>query len=124
MKELFIHRIQEMQHLLTAIIGPEGTDISGIADNYKAKGSDNLQSRSPKKHQKKKEERRSSKKAATDGQRILASPLAKKIANDKGIQLTQVKVQVKMDVSLRAMSKTLLQLQQYHLLQRKLLSTS
>jgi pyruvate dehydrogenase E2 component (dihydrolipoamide acetyltransferase) len=31
-----------MQHLLTAytIIGPEGTDISGIADNYKAKGSD------------------------------------------------------------------------------------
>jgi hypothetical protein len=35
-----------MQHLLTAyfIIGPEGTDISGIADNYKAKGSDNLQS--------------------------------------------------------------------------------
>jgi pyruvate dehydrogenase E2 component (dihydrolipoamide acetyltransferase) len=33
--------IQEMQHLLTlTIIGPEGTDISGIADNYKAKGSD------------------------------------------------------------------------------------
>jgi pyruvate dehydrogenase E2 component (dihydrolipoamide acetyltransferase) len=33
---------KEMQHLLTAyfIIGPEGTDISGIADNYKAKGSD------------------------------------------------------------------------------------
>jgi pyruvate dehydrogenase E2 component (dihydrolipoamide acetyltransferase) len=25
---------------LLAIIGPEGTDISGIADNYKAKGSD------------------------------------------------------------------------------------
>jgi pyruvate dehydrogenase E2 component (dihydrolipoamide acetyltransferase) len=41
---------------------------------------------------------------SSDGQRILASPLAKKIANDKGIQLTQVKVQVKMDVSLRAMS--------------------
>jgi pyruvate dehydrogenase E2 component (dihydrolipoamide acetyltransferase) len=49
--------------------------------------------------------------AETDGQRI-ASPLAKKIASDKGIQLTQVKVQVKMDVSLRAMSKTLLQPQQ------------
>jgi hypothetical protein len=32
------------------------------------------------------------------GQRILASPLAK-IASDKGIQLTQVKVLVKMDVS-------------------------
>ena len=28
---------------------------------------------------------------STDGQRILASPLAKKIASDKGIQLTQVK---------------------------------
>jgi pyruvate dehydrogenase E2 component (dihydrolipoamide acetyltransferase) len=26
---------KEMQHSLLAIIGPEGTDISGIADNYK-----------------------------------------------------------------------------------------
>jgi hypothetical protein len=43
MKELFYTSVfkKEMQHLLTlAIIGPEGTDISGIADNYKAKGSD------------------------------------------------------------------------------------
>jgi pyruvate dehydrogenase E2 component (dihydrolipoamide acetyltransferase) len=44
MKELFIHRIQEGNAApvdsLLAIIGPEGTDISGIADNYKAKGSD------------------------------------------------------------------------------------
>jgi pyruvate dehydrogenase E2 component (dihydrolipoamide acetyltransferase) len=29
---------------LLAIIGPEGTDISGIADNYKAKVQTNLQS--------------------------------------------------------------------------------
>jgi pyruvate dehydrogenase E2 component (dihydrolipoamide acetyltransferase) len=45
MKELFyIIGIQEGNAApvdsLLAIIGPEGTDISGIADNYKAKGSD------------------------------------------------------------------------------------
>jgi hypothetical protein len=32
--------------------------------------------------------------------------ISKENCEDKGIQLTQVKVQVKMDVSLRAMSKT------------------
>jgi len=75
---------------LLAIIGPAGTDISGIAENYKADGSAPAAA---------KEETKvaPTEKAAepvetvVDGKRILASPLAKKIASDKGIQLTQVK---------------------------------
>jgi pyruvate dehydrogenase E2 component (dihydrolipoamide acetyltransferase) len=79
---------------LLAIIGPAGTDISGIAENYKTGGA-------PQKAPAVAEEKEvtSTEKASepivqepsTDGQRILASPLAKKIASDKGIQLTQVK---------------------------------
>jgi pyruvate dehydrogenase E2 component (dihydrolipoamide acetyltransferase) len=93
MKELFIHRYSRRNAApvdsLLAIIGPEGTDISGIADNYKAKGSD--ESTEPKKKLSTKGRgSTNTQEAATDGQRILASPLAK-IASDKGIQLTQVK---------------------------------
>ena len=79
---------------LLAIIGPAGTDISGIADNYKTGGA-------PKEAPAVAEEKEVAateketepivQEASTDGQRILASPLAKKIASDKGIQLTQVK---------------------------------
>jgi pyruvate dehydrogenase E2 component (dihydrolipoamide acetyltransferase) len=77
---------------LLAIIGPAGTDITGIAENYSAKGSAPTTEAT--------EETKSApaeaatpvtQEAATDGKRILASPLAKKIASDKGIQLTQVK---------------------------------
>jgi pyruvate dehydrogenase E2 component (dihydrolipoamide acetyltransferase) len=79
---------------LLAIIGPAGTDISGIAENYKAGGAPQA---APAVAEEK--EVASTEKVAepivqepsTDGQRILASPLAKKIASDKGIQLTQVK---------------------------------
>jgi pyruvate dehydrogenase E2 component (dihydrolipoamide acetyltransferase) len=77
---------------LLAIIGPEGTDITGIAENYSTEG--------PAKSTEPTEETTSApteeaapvtQEASTDGTRILASPLAKKIASDKGIQLTQVK---------------------------------
>jgi pyruvate dehydrogenase E2 component (dihydrolipoamide acetyltransferase) len=77
---------------LLAIIGPEGTDITGIAENYSTEG--------PAKSTEPTEETASApaeaaapvtQEASTDGTRIFASPLAKKIANDKGIQLTQVK---------------------------------
>ncbi|CAM2935499.1 pyruvate dehydrogenase complex dihydrolipoamide acetyltransferase [Flavobacterium frigoris] len=77
---------------LLAIIGPEGTDITGIAENYSNEGQ--AKSTEPT------EETKSApadavttvtQEASTDGQRILASPLAKKIASDKGIQLNQVK---------------------------------
>ena len=79
---------------LLAIIGPAGTDIGGIAENYKTGGAPQA---APAVIEEK--EAASTEKAlepivqepSTDGQRILASPLAKKIASDKGIQLTQVK---------------------------------
>lgn len=78
---------------LLAIIGPAGTDISGIASGYtaggaapvavateEAKAAPAAQAAAPVVQE-----------APADGQRVLASPLAKKIASDKGIQLTQVK---------------------------------
>ena len=77
---------------LLAIIGPAGTDISGIAENYKTGGA------APATTEAKEEVKATSSEASaevietvTDGKRILASPLAKKIASDKGIQLAQVK---------------------------------
>jgi len=75
---------------LLAIIGPEGTDISGIAKNYKAGGAPQAATEDAKSAPAEKAEP-VVQEASTDGQRILASPLAKKIASDKGIQLTQVK---------------------------------
>jgi pyruvate dehydrogenase E2 component (dihydrolipoamide acetyltransferase) len=77
---------------LLAIIGPAGTDISGIADNYTAGGAATASTPAA-------EETKAAPAAekapeavnnTSDG-RILASPLAKKIASDKGIQLNQVK---------------------------------
>jgi pyruvate dehydrogenase E2 component (dihydrolipoamide acetyltransferase) len=77
---------------LLAIIGPAGTDISGIADNYTAGGTTTASA--PATEEKAAPAAEKATKAATEtsnGGRILASPLAKKIASDKGIQLTQVK---------------------------------
>ncbi len=75
---------------LLAIIGPAGTDISGIAENYnpltsKAETIDTEKVVIAEKTETIAQE------APADGQRILASPLAKKIANEKGIPLAQVK---------------------------------
>ncbi|HQZ25627.1 MAG TPA: 2-oxo acid dehydrogenase subunit E2 [Flavobacterium sp.] len=74
---------------LLAIIGPAGTDVSGIiasggtapvaAPAEEAKATPAAQV-APVVQE-----------APADGQRILASPLAKKIASEKGIQLSQVK---------------------------------
>lgn len=74
---------------LLAIIGPAGTDISGVADNFKVGGS----TPSPIEETTVAATEKAApitQEVATDGQRILASPLAKKIANDKGIQLSDV----------------------------------
>lgn len=75
---------------LLAIIGPEGTDITGIAENYKKGGTPVLATP--------KEEIVSStavgsenNAVATSNERIFASPLAKKIAEEKGLNLSQVK---------------------------------
>ena len=77
---------------LLAIIGPAGTDVSGIASNYLAGGTPQA---APVAEEAKAAPATTSapvtQEAPADGGRILASPLAKKIASDKGIQLTQVK---------------------------------
>ena len=79
---------------LLAIIGPAGSDISGIAENYKTGGATKTAPETTKEKEEvtaEKTEQPTVQEASTDGQRILASPLAKKIASDKGIQLNQVK---------------------------------
>ncbi|MFV8355232.1 2-oxo acid dehydrogenase subunit E2 [Flavobacterium sp. XS1P32] len=78
---------------LLAIIGPAGTDVAGIATNYKADGAT---STAPAEEVKEEVATTAAiepiaQETVADGQRILASPLAKKIASDKGIQLNQVK---------------------------------
>ncbi|WP_276378742.1 pyruvate dehydrogenase complex dihydrolipoamide acetyltransferase [Flavobacterium sp. H4147] len=77
---------------LLAIIGPAGTDISGIAENYTAGGASTASA--PAATEEKAApaaEKAPEAVAETSNGRILASPLAKKIASDKGIQLSQVK---------------------------------
>ena len=77
---------------LLAIIGPAGTDITGIATNYKIGGvPQNANTETKEDVATAPIVEPITQEASTDGQRILASPLAKKIASDKGIQLNQVK---------------------------------
>lgn len=88
---------------LLAIIGPEGTDVSGIAKNFKVAGSDTKTNDKPKETPKKdapKQEAKQDNKPATTAQvetsntstgRIFVSPLAKKMAEEKGITLSLVK---------------------------------
>jgi len=88
---------------LLAIIGPAGTDVSGVASNFKGGASSSAKKEeSPKNEQspkaeapketKKEETPKESKptvKTSTNG-RLFVSPLAKKIAEEKGINLQQV----------------------------------
>jgi pyruvate dehydrogenase E2 component (dihydrolipoamide acetyltransferase) len=83
---------------ILAIIGPEGTDVTGIAENYGREGAPAAESKSEDKPaaEDKKEESNEAPKAeeaapANDGGRVFASPLARKIAKDKGVSLEQVK---------------------------------
>jgi pyruvate dehydrogenase E2 component (dihydrolipoamide acetyltransferase) len=76
---------------LLAIIGPAGTDTSGIADNFIAGGASTPAATEEAKAAPAEKAAPIVQEAVADGQRILASPLAKKIASDKGIQLSQVK---------------------------------
>ncbi|WP_412561572.1 pyruvate dehydrogenase complex dihydrolipoamide acetyltransferase [Winogradskyella sp. MIT101101] len=92
---------------LLAIIGPAGTDVSAIAKNFKSGGgsSEEKKKETPKKEDKKTESKSeepkkelksndsvtSSAAETSSGGRIFASPLAKKMANEKGINLNQVK---------------------------------
>ncbi len=76
---------------LLAIIGPAGTDISGIAENYTSGGTASAPAAEETKAAPATEKATEAVAETANGGRILASPLAKKIASDKGIQLTQVK---------------------------------
>ena len=85
---------------LLAIIGPEGTDVSSIIENGVPTEKKSLSDKkaAPKedkkenKQDKKEEQKSSSANTSTNnsGGRIFASPLAKKIASDKGINLADV----------------------------------
>lgn len=84
---------------LLAIIGPAGTEVSGIAKNFKV-GSDEAKPETPKDDPKKVETTKveakketnndSNSSTASTSSRIFASPLAKKMAEEKGINLSQV----------------------------------
>ncbi len=81
---------------LLAIVGPEGTDVSGIASGKSApKSSDKKEETSTEENVSESETSEEKEKVNTteakDGSRIFASPLAKKIAEDKGIDLADVK---------------------------------
>ena len=82
---------------MLAIIGPKGTDVSGIGagSSTKAKSSSKKESTSEEKETSEADNKESKEQANTteakDGSRIFASPLAKKIAEDKGINLADVK---------------------------------
>lgn len=93
---------------LLAIIGPEGTDVSGISsdksssskkqekkENKKEEKKEDKkeQQEAPKKSEKKEEKtdkKNTSSSSSSNGGRIFASPLAKKMAEEKGIDLGQV----------------------------------
>ncbi len=80
---------------LLAIIGPEGTDVSNIdASGAGAKKSEKASSDSKDKEEAAEEssDKKETKSQAEskDGGRIFASPLAKKMAEDKGIDLSEV----------------------------------
>jgi pyruvate dehydrogenase E2 component (dihydrolipoamide acetyltransferase) len=77
---------------LLAIIGPAGTDISGIADNYTAGGAATASAPAAEETKAAPAAEKAPEAVADNSNgRVLASPLAKKIASDKGIQLSQVK---------------------------------
>lgn len=89
---------------LLAIIGPEGIDVSGIAKNFKTEGSSDKKEDKPKaeskKESKSQDKKESSKetavtssaveKSSTSTGRIFISPLAKKMAEERGINISQV----------------------------------
>ena len=89
---------------LLAVLGPAGTDVTAVVSNFTPGGAapkkEEPKKEAPKKEapkaatQKKTEAPKASSAASTSnatGGRIFASPLAKKIAEEKGINLAQVK---------------------------------
>ncbi len=84
---------------LLAIIGPKGTDVSNIAKNFKVAGStsETAKEETPKVEAKKEDTKQVSKASSSpsistssSNGRIFVSPLAKKLAEEKGIDFSQV----------------------------------
>ncbi|WP_349663243.1 2-oxo acid dehydrogenase subunit E2 [Cellulophaga lytica] len=73
-----------------AIIGPEGTDVDAVLKAGSGSATASAPAEAPKEETKKEEKSAPVENVATDGKRIFASPLAKKIAADKGINLSDV----------------------------------
>jgi pyruvate dehydrogenase E2 component (dihydrolipoamide acetyltransferase) len=73
-----------------AIIGPAGTDVTGIAENY-SKGEAVTVVPKTELSQSTTATPSALDSTISDGERIFASPLAKQIAKDKGINLSQIK---------------------------------
>jgi len=86
---------------LLAIIGPEGTDVSGIdastgkggaAPAAESKSEDKPAAEKPADDKKEEAKEEKTEEVATaDGGRVFISPLARKIAKDKGIDISKVK---------------------------------
>jgi pyruvate dehydrogenase E2 component (dihydrolipoamide acetyltransferase) len=82
---------------LLAIIGPEGTDVSGIDSSKSDKKEENLSTEkdvvkeTEKKDSSETTENSTDEVQTSEGGRIFASPLAKQIAKDKGFKLSQIK---------------------------------
>ena len=78
-----------------AVIGPEGTDVDAVLGASSGSGAAESAPKATESvkemNAQKEEEAANAPVTSQNGQRILASPLAKKIANDKGIDLSAVK---------------------------------
>ena len=79
-----------------AIIGPEGTDITGVAENYKSGGNsssakEESSSGKPDAQPSQEPSNDGHEEVNKDGKRIFISPLARKIAEEKGINISKIK---------------------------------
>ncbi len=74
-----------------AIIGPAGTDITGVAENFKTGGTSTAASKTEEAVQATTPTTSNQQPTTENTGRIFASPLAKQIAKDKGINLAHIK---------------------------------
>src|SRR5690606_25207253 len=78
---------------LLAIIGPKDTDVDAVLKAAKSGATTKSESKeeTPAKSEAKADETKAVAASDSSSERVLASPLAKKIAKDKGINISQVK---------------------------------
>lgn len=74
-----------------AIIGPAGTDITGVAENFKKGGNTAAPASAPAATPTVTETTAPATASSSDDRRVFISPLAKKMAEEKGIDIAQVK---------------------------------